>query len=617
MKKMKRFAYAGAIALLCMFGFSACSSSDDAVTIDNPNYNPIDNSVKAQLAISLGSGSTMRMANDIVQGQSSPVFRGMQDMRLIAMNNWVAKSEVDADATGSIKAYNDKVINLGAIDVLDLETQKAKVYSDLSIPVGTKAFLFYARAKKGSATYPTGATASDKAHLDKFHNGSVVAPTDYTVAIKDFQFALEPIQPNIYESTTEGVTTQHNVNERATTLLNYVKGIRAVSLTNKAMHAYVNAFQPTAGSSASIEFAVQDLWDKIRAIPVTTAAEQQQVNAIKAAITSQDALGGACATIDENNKVTFTMEKMKNYPANIFLPDGAAGIDWEDSNNPKVIVGGHNGTVNIAPLNTYVYPAELIYRANTSIGVSDNEKVSNTYGTNTWAEITTGESFYTWDGEVKGSTQSIALKNHIEYAVGRLDLQVKAAAGVLKDYKGNSVTVPTGGFPISAVLIGHQRPVNYQFGPKEAVNAATAYTIYDNEMTEPMAALNNAAQGTNKTLVFESGSDLTKVNVCVEFTNTSGSAFVSKHGIVPAGGKFYLVGTLDLDSSSGSMPEPKMIFKQDYVTQATFTISELGDQETGLGVAYNVIPDLKTPQLELAFSVDLEWRQGLVFDVNF
>jgi len=34
-------------------------------------------------------------------------------------------------------------------------------------------------------------------------------------------------------------------------------------------------------------------------------------------------------------------------------------------------------------------------------------------------------------------------------------------------------------------------------------------------------------------------------------------------------------------------------------------------------VAYNVIPDLKTPQLEVAFSVNLDWKPGLTFNKQF
>lgn len=617
MKKLMNVAYVGAIALLSM-GLTACSSGDDAV-VDNPNYNPTDNTVKVQLAIALASntGSQMRMANNIVQGQATPEFRGMQDMRLIAFNKWVAKSEVDGDLSGVIKPFDDKVINLGTMNAFDKESQNAKIYNDVSIPVGTKAFLFYGRAKKEPATsYPAGATDDEKSHLDHFHTGLINAPTNYTGPVKEYVFSLQPIQPDIYATTDGDNIVQHGVNERAKELVNYVKDIRAVNVNHVIMHTYLSAFQPTAGSSASIEAAVQNLWDNIRAIPVTTDGEIADVAAIKAAIQ-----GGGKATIDDTtNKVTIIMNKMMGYPANIFLPDGAAAIDWEDPANPLPIVSGHNGTVYVAPLNTYVFPAELLYRANTSIGVSDIESVSESYGNDSWEMITSNTSKYKWDGTVSGSTRSIALKNPIEYAVGRLDLQVKAASANLKDYAGNTVTVPATGFPISAVLIGNQKNVDFQFGP---IESSTAYTIYDNEMTEVMAALPNAAQGTNKTLVLESGSELQQVNVCVELTNTSGTSFVSKNGIVPAGGKFYLVGLLDLTNSTeytGDNGTPKMIFKQDYVTKATFTIAELGnnnDVAAGLGAAYNVIPDLKTPQLEVAFSVNLAWQEGLSFNTVF
>lgn len=636
MKKQFRLALLGAIALTGTVGFTACSSSDEATAEVNPSYNADDNTVKAQLAISLASNAgnaatqapsldLTRQSDAIVQGQTPPVFRGMQDMRLIAMQNWVALSEVKADASGNIKPYNDKVINLGTMSAFDNANSNAKIYNDLSIPVGTKAFLFYGRATKEAASYPAGATDADKTHYDRFHTGIINAPTNYTVPVKNFVFSLQPIQPGIYESTEGDVTTQVGVNERANHLVTYVKGIRAVSVTNVTLHSYLNAFQPTAGSSASIALAVQDLWDKVRAVPTSTAAEAADVAAIKAAILSQTALG-ACATIDDvTNKVTITRSTLLGYPANIFLPDGAAAIDWEDPANPKPIVAGHNGTVYVAPLNSYVYPAELLYRANTAIGVSNTDNVSQTYGSSSWNDISTSTAYYTWDGEVAGSTRSIALKEQIQYAVARLDLQVKCAAATLYDYTGAAVNVPTGGFPISAVLIGNQRNVNFQFGP---VAGATAYTIYDREMTETMAALANAAQGTNKTLVLQSGQmdnteNLQQVNVCVEFTNTSGQSFVSKNGIVPAGGKFYLVGQLDLTKSSeysGNNGSPAMIFKQDYITNVLFTIAEgtLGStNDTGLGVAYNVIPDLKTPQLEVAFSVNLDWKPGLTFNKQF
>ena len=57
---------------------------------------------------------------------------------------------------------------------------------------------------------------------------------------------------------------------------------------------------------------------------------------------------------------------------------------------------------------------------------------------------------------------------------------------------------------------------------------------------------------------------------------------------------------------------------QDYVTTANFTIvkNDGTSHANGLGAAYNVIPDLRTPALSIGLSVDLTWQSGLTFNVD-
>lgn len=57
---------------------------------------------------------------------------------------------------------------------------------------------------------------------------------------------------------------------------------------------------------------------------------------------------------------------------------------------------------------------------------------------------------------------------------------------------------------------------------------------------------------------------------------------------------------------------------QDYVTTANFTIkvNDGTSHDQGLGAAYNVIPDLRTPALSIGLSVDLTWQAGLTFNVD-
>ena len=216
------------------------------------------------------------------------------------------------------------------------------------------------------------------------------------------------------------------------------------------------------------------------------------------------------------------------------------------------------------------------------------------------------------------NTRSIALTNQINYAVARLDVTIQSADNILYDSKGNAVSVPEAGFPVSAVIIGNQKNVNYQFVP---IESEPAYSIYDCDINGKMAATVGGPTGINHTLVMETSSDLKQVRVVVELTNTSGTAFYGKDGIVPANGKFYLAGILDITNNTEhgeikpDASNPR-IFVQDYTTTANFTIRKgtLSGGNVGLGSAYNVIPDLQTPSLEVAFSVNINWREGITFN---
>ncbi|MBQ6966217.1 MAG: hypothetical protein IJP82_11130 [Bacteroidaceae bacterium] len=575
MKKFYEYALMGAIVFTGVTAFTSCSSDEEI--IDNPDYDPVENTVKAHLAFSLSENAHIadtRMTTAVVQGQTIPVFRGIQDIKLIPYEAFVPSTNPD------VLPLRDKVYTLANLTAFDNDgKQNAKVYNELAIPVGTGAFMLYGQAMKMD---------------DKFENGSIIAPADFVTSAANYAFSLEPIYPS------------GAINERANALLEYVKGIRSVvtEVTNHTLHSYLVAFQPIAGSSASIEAAVQDLWNKTCVITDDAAG----VAAVRNAIIAQG--GITYATISEDEKVTLIDEKVLGYPANINLPDGAASIDWSGE-EPAIVTGSREG-LYMASLNSYTYPAALYYRANTAIGVSDDDRVSERFNGNSWQEILDG-NYYSWNKKVTGNTHSIALQNQIQYAVGRLDLQIKAAASTLYDAKGEAVTVSTSGFPVSAILIGHQKSVNFQFQP---IETSSEYTIYDKVMNGTLAATAEVPTGINHTLVLETAEDMKQVNIAVEMTNNTGKDFAGKDGIVPAGGKFYLIGVLDLEKEGEMSGNARSkIFEQDFITKVVFTITEgtLGTNNTGLGAAYNVIPDLKTPQLEVAFSVNLEWQEGITF----
>ena len=574
MKKNSIYALMSAIALAGSVGFSGCSSSDDV--INNPDYNPETNSVKTEFAISLPNyvGASTRQTAAITQAQTpTATFRGMQNMVLIPFKG------------NETAPLNDKVFNLADINgFTEYPNQKAKVYKDLDVPINTTRFVFY-----GQATV-TG---------DEFNNGKLNAPSYATVdGTDDFNFTLEKIAPG-YSS---GDDTRGNA------ICAYLKSIRETEgITSTQLQSLLTGptgFKPIAASSASVQAAVQQLWDIVKTY---NTADATGVANIKSSI-----MGTNLATISDAGVVTLTGADLLGYPANLNLPDGAVTIDWENPANP--VINGET-LLNVAGLKRYVYPAALYYRANSKIGVSEEPDVSESYADDSWATISASE-LYTWNGTVGTSTRSIALKDQIQYAVGRLDLTVKAADGTLYDGDGVAVDVAEAGFPVSAVLIGGQKDVGFDFTP----NGTPVYTIYDKTMNGTVAAKAESAQGINHTLVLETAEEATTVNVAVEMTNNTGHAFKGKDGTVPANGKFYLVGELNLDDAT--QPDAgnrTKIFEQDYVTKVNFTITQgtLGTpNDTGLGAAYNVLPDLTVSQLEVAFSVDLTWESGVKFDVE-
>ena len=228
------------------------------------------------------------------------------------------------------------------------------------------------------------------------------------------------------------------------------------------------------------------------------------------------------------------------------------------------------------------------------------------------------------DAAVDGQTRSIALVNQIQYAVASLNLFVRFADDYIYDNGDEwpnkvspvgqiAVPVPDGGFDLTGILVGGQNPVGFDFQTKDDVDDK-AWTIYD-ASTDGAKVKKASGFGTTPTAytlaletkgVVAGASEGEKIRFALEMVNNSGAAFVGKDGIVPAGGKFYLVGELKSETTDGGALK---VFEQDHKTIANITINSLKS-------AYNCIPDLRAPKLELGLAVDLEWKDGLVSNVT-
>ena len=626
MKRNLFFIGMGAMALATPLFLSSCSSSDEIA--DNPG-NTTGEAVKTSFTLSVGmpggnsssakANPATRMGDEVTQAQTTPVFRGMDNMTLIpfaGVSNAVAS---DASRLGSnINLPNAVANSLTSSQIT--KTGNAHVYSDVSVPLTTNAFLFYAKAIDGET-----AGASISSDADKAKYGTLTA-TNLT-GDKPDGFTFSPVQIAASPTMTKG-------NAIATYLTNIAnatagEGGKAWSAVTadastgqgKALADLYKAFIGlSAGSSNNIQAAVQDLYTSLLNIKSSQTTENQGViDGIIAKIT--DATYASAA----EGKLTFT-DAVKGYPEDNYLPDGAATVKWENNNKftAQNTSAYTSDAVNVGPMANYVYPANLWYRANTMIRTDDAAhgdlygSNDNTYTTSSWTDIL---SKYAEDnGSVKVSTRSIALKNPIQYAVGRLDTKV-TIANTLYDHAGQAVNVKDGGFPITAILVGNQRVANWEFKPKDAGASATQFTVYDKTMPEQMIA-SNSGSPVNHTLLLETPENQ-PVNIVVEFENNSGNVFRGHNNeLIPAGAKFYMVAQLNPSATSGvSQPKDgsiKNVILQDYVTKANLSINtnDGNDHDKGLGAAYNVIPDLRTPALSIGLSVDLTWQTGLTFDVD-
>ena len=533
------------VLLLASAGLASCSSDDTFSGSKGQSGEP----VKTQFAISVPAGKAGRLAQNIVQGQNPAVFRGMNNINLISFNAAPA-----AGGTGT------EVIKLGSILDNELQNTSAKVYYEVPIEVGTTNFLFYGEAY--SATPNAKTDGALKATIGESVDG--------------IKFELQSIATNA-ENDSEVATLKAALNQVAGATDGTTAWKDATSDLKKYYEALISL---KAGSATSVKLALADLKAGLEE-KVTATGEED----LKAAIIA--AINAAVESI-----------KSCTYPRNINLPDGAAQLKFEGGAF-SYIDSENIGNLSYTSMDRFVYPASLYYTTNTAIKTSTS-RLADQYGTDWNACL----DLYKGGGtSVEANTQSVALVNQIQYAVGRFDVAAKFSASSINDNVGESIAVTAGdGITLDGILIGGQKNADWQFAP---LASSEEYTIYDASVTSTKLGTADIASKIMAQSLALSTTEGTNVNFALELTNNTGNAFTGADGIVPAGAKFYLVGQLIPQADKAG----NQVFAKAYNTKANVTISSLAH-------AYNCIPDLKNPKLELGLSVNLEWTEGLVQDVT-
>ena len=359
-------------------------------------------------------------------------------------------------------------------------------------------------------------------------------------------------------------------------------------------------------------------------------------------------------TIDQYNSQFSNVEHgdLQGFPTSFKLPFGSAQL-YFTAFNEDASTGGFSyksKSTSLLDLNAeieashYMYPSELLYFDNSSLFVSDLEKAVSDYpnGYNTWDTYEWASNGWS-NNKVISTTRSVAVKNNINYGVSMLQTKVQLSGSTFYDNRHAIVpsesnqslgSTDVQAFKLTGVIIGGQ---NHKLGWNYLAKANDAtdwdYAIFDN--TVPSGTIPTGAGNENYTLVFDNYHEgdqaaQTAVLVALEFENNSGKDFYGKGNVIRKGGKFYLVGKLQLGdkrigtetgtswpttypippyTDAGASQEITRVFIQDYMTTATFKIGE-----TSLQNAFITVPDLRSTQASLGLSVDLNWRKGLNFE---
>ena len=577
MRKTWKLALASA-ALVSGVAFTACSSDDEELL--GGNETTVDpgasGEVKTQITFSIPHAKTQRSTADYVQ-QDGTTFNGMEKIYLLPFTN-LSGDYVQASST---LAGNQQ--NLGNIANSGL-TDGVETYSNVTLPYGDVAFLLYGEshssAKKNqlTASYIAAPLAISSTPADITFS---LTNIDEPAGLADFSTALRNLRADVQDVKAKAEAATATTDAVYQVVNNLVAG-GASSVAETQMSYLLNALSTAANSPSSA---------------TSTSEYETAINNLIAEIATAQAA------------VTTFYGNYGDMPQAVYIFDwSASGASDAATMDEDIIATGSQLS----------YPTSLYYMTNAfPIDYTSGSVADTNWGSDgLW---TSGAR-----ATISDATTKIALNKTVNYAVGRLDVKVKANAAVLKanaaegtgDTDVNVANEGAPAFTLTGVVVGGQpAQVGWDF-----TNTATDWKnmVYDNDVVDAAA---NIAYATDFSSVAVSSYVLglptqvvttasqAVVNIALEITN-NGPAFYGKAvngqpAIIPSGATFYLVGQLDPYTTGGSAPN--QVFASDYYTTANLNISSLKN-------AYATLPDLTSAQLEFSLKVDLTWQQGIVIN---
>lgn len=531
---------------------TSCTTQDDVM-----NDHDAD---KYDLLFSVGHQNGMRMANDVVQAEGE-ASRGLLGVLVIPFCT-----------DGDVTINDDPLVGSSIGSETNRVTGKAYYYMEnCPLSRGTNQVLAY-----GQAATISGKTASSL-------NGKLETNLANRIKPSDITFSLTSIR-NTYDAHEQALALAYYLSEIAKTSgWSTTTNDELKDLYLDFIHADAEGTGLMPGSAAHIKAYVTILKQKLEALKTLFVG-------------SSDTDGSAMcdAIIAKIDDETLSACLSNGYPSgaeSIGLPDGAAALRW--TGNGFSVRTQTTTLDNINGIIRYTYPAELWYYANSGIYTSIQEVTKSTYQSQLWNDLLA--TYYQGSRSINADTKSVAVEKPLQYGVGRLQMTLETITGELRDSKDQVVNyVAADKLPLTAVIIGGQHTVGFDFKPRGEQSDIDTRFIYDTMV---------GTTGTVNTLVLQSY-DNEKVPIILEFENKTGYQFAGKDGIVYPNTKFYLIGQIDpADGENGDEKSANRVFTQDHTTVVTTTVNSLAN-------AYSCLPDLLQPRLEIGVQVQTQWIQS-------
>ena len=543
-----------------------------------------------------------RLADDVVQTGTD--YRTITDFCFIAQTK-------DGSSVTLLDCYVQNPEKL--IDYTETSIDYRYYHSDkCNMGKGVNACLVYAKAD--AAIPPAGVPSM-------VYNGSLVLdfPTSITstTSTNDIRFSLESIldATKAREVGEEGnplkdwETEAWALADALTTVANVPSWSSSENAILRSLfQRFINSGSDLPGSAASVKQWLLAL--KAAAVAYTDPENPLSTKIGEDETTILNAIQEAVTTAANNITVTAT-----SYPRDINLPDGAAALRWvevEEQNGEKVqkFVPQMQTTTldDINSVSRFVYPPALFYFVDSPIKTSPNKMNYNNFTDAqgnpniTWNEFLSLEDFS--DTEVKSNTKTVIVADPLQYAVAHLTMEVKAGAASLEYGAGSESEnkIDISKLTLKGVIIGGQRPVDYQFKPIDNSEFNVSF-VYDSQVSSSTPLTTTGE--TYHTLALQSYDD-EDINVILEFEYSDAEGtegFKCHNGYVYPGTRFYLVGVVkakDFKEGTGDEASRGRVFTQDYTTTIQMTVQSLEK-------AYNVLPSLLSNSLEIGVMITPKW----------